>query len=620
MTAEMWLTLAILFVAIALFITEWVRLDIVALGVLVMLMLTGILTVDEAISGFSSKIVLSIAALFIVGAAVFNTGLAAYIGNRILRLANGSEHRLLLVLMLFIGFMSAFISSTGVVALMLPAVVSLANSMKIPTSKLLIPLAFSALLGGTTTLIATPPNLVVSETLEQAGYPAFGFFSFTPLGILLLLGGILYMMTIGRKLLPERQPTQAVQQASTPGELFTLYRLPDNLFRLRVQNGSPLIGHGLGEINLRRDYGLTVVAVNRHSRNYLPLLGRRHPNGETHIHPGSKTLLEADDVLVVQGDGEAVGRAAGYWQLAIMASEPVVENDIITNEVGIAEVLLRPRSSLIGKSLVDVRFGSLYRLTVLSVRRPGTEETLDLKETPLKFGDVLLVQGEWKDIFALKQLRRDFVVMGEREAMALGAFGVWHKAPIVVVVLVAMVVMIALNIMELTLASMLAAGVIVITGCVDVDDAYDSIDWKSLVLIAGMLPMSTALVKVGLVDATATAFVETLGQLGPTWIMCGLFVLTVLLTQVLTNTASVVLIAPVALAAAVGAGVRPEAYLMTVAMAGAMSFATPVSSPVNTLVISAGHYRFSDYVRIGIPLILICMAITLIVAPLLWPF
>ncbi|MBZ0296358.1 MAG: SLC13 family permease, partial [Anaerolineae bacterium] len=296
MTPDMWFTLAILLVAIVLFVTEWIRLDVVALGVVVALMLTGILTVDEAISGFSSKVVLSFAALFIVGGAVFNTGLAAYIGDRILRLANGSETRLLLVLAVSIGVMSAFISSTGVVALMLPAVVSLANSMKTSTSKLLIPLAFSALLGGSTTLIGTPPNLVVSETLQSAGYPAFDFFSFTPIGGLLLAVGVIYVMTIGRRLLPDRQPSQAVQQASTPGELFELYRLPDNLFRLRVQSRSPLVGRSLGEANLRRDYDLTVVAFSRQPKNQRTLLGRRH-NGETH-RPSPETTLAADDVLV----------------------------------------------------------------------------------------------------------------------------------------------------------------------------------------------------------------------------------------------------------------------------------------------------------------------------------
>ena len=613
----MWLTRAILVIAIILFVTEWVRVDVVALGVLSALMLTGVLEPAEALAGFSSGIVLSIASLFIVGGAVFHTGLAALLADRILRLAGGSETRLLVVLMTAIGVMSAFISSTGVVALMLPAVVSLAGSMKISTSRLLIPLAFSALLGGATTLIGTPPNMVVSDTLRGAGYAPFDFFAFTPVGGLLLAAGVAYLLTAGRRLLPDRKAPQEIQQATTPGELFEIYRLPDNLFRLRVMDQSPLAGQRLDEARLGHDYGLTVIAIERH---LLPGNGRSRDQKMMLHRPEPDTLLQTSDELLVQGDNEKMGQAAGFWQLAIMAADPIVQEDVITNEVGIAEVIIRPRSALVGKTLADVRFGSTYHLTVLSIRRPGVDEALSVKDTPLKFGDMLLVQGEWRNIFALKRLRQDFVVMGEREAAQLGAFGHWEKAPVALVILVGMVLVIALNILELTQASMLAALLMVLAGCLTIDDGYDAIDWKSLVLIAGMLPMSTALVKVGLVDVIAAGFVQTLGQLGPVWLMAGLFLLTATLTQVLSNTTTVVLVAPIALATAVSSGVQPHAFLMTIAIAASMAFATPVASPVNTLVMSAGHYKFSDYARVGLPLLALCFVIVLVVVPLLWPF
>ncbi len=624
MTADMLLTLAILAVAIVLFVTEKVRLDVVAVGVMLALMLTGLLTTAEGLAGFANPTVIAIAALFVVGGAVFQTGLAAMLSSAILRLAGNSEARLLLVLMVAIALMSAFISSTGVVALMLPAVVSLAASLKVNTSKLLIPLAYSALLGGALTLIGTPPNLLASETLRTAGYAPFTFFSFTPLGLLLLAAGVLFMLTIGRRLLPDRKPEQTTQQASTPGELFALYRLPDNLFRLRVQDQSPLIGKQLGECGLRDQFGITIISLKHASQTNgralpLPLLPGQDHEDDTY-HPTPETVFQRNDLLLVQGSAGAVSKAAGYWKLAIIAAEPVVEGDVITNEVGIAEVLIRPRSALIDRTLSEVRFGSTYRLTVLDMRRPGADDSLSLKDTRLKFGDMLLVQGEWKDIFALKHQRQDFVVMGEREALEVGAFTRRERAPVALAILIAMVVLVALNILELAPAALLAGLAMVLTGCLKMDEAYSAIDWKSLVLIAGMLPMSTALVNVGLVDAVARGFTDTLGAYGPLAVLAGLFLLTVLLTQILSNTATTVLIAPIALAAAQNLGVDAHALVMGVAIAASMAFATPIASPVNTLVMTAGHYRFTDYTRVGLAMIVLTFLLSLLALPLLFPF
>lgn len=625
MTAEMWITLLILAVAIFLFITEWIRLDVVALCVMAALLLTGILTTNEALSGFSSTATISIAALFIVGGAVFQTGLAAMIAQRILSVAGGSERRLLIVLVISIATMSAFMSSTGVVALMLPAVVSLAGSMKINTSRLMIPMAFSALIGGSLTLIGTPPNLLVSEALVKAGEAPLDFFAFTPLGLLLVATVLIYLLVAGRWVLPDRIPPQTVQQAITPGELFALYRLPDNVFHLRIQDQSQLIGKTIQESQLRHDFDVNIMSLTRLTNGSrskmlaaLPVNSRPHP--DTFHAPRPDTVLQKDDILLVQGNADDIGRAAGFWKLAIMANEPVQQGEVITNEVGIAEVLLRPRSTLIGKSLTDLRFGSTYKLTVLDVRRPGSDEPINLKETPLKFGDVLLVQGEWKDIFALKRLRQDFVVMGEREAIQLGAFTHPEKAVVALGIMIAMVALIALNIMSLVLASLLAAIALVITGCLTMDDGYNTIDWKSLVLIAGMLPMSIALEKVGLAQLVADIVIGSLGQIGPLPAMAGIFLMTAFFTQVLSNTATAVLIAPIAIATAAGLGVHPQAFVMSVAFAASAAFATPIASPVNTLVMSAGHYKFSDYVRAGLPMVLIAALVSMLVLPILYPF
>jgi di/tricarboxylate transporter len=626
MTSEMWITLAILTIAIILFVTERLRVDIVALGVMVSLVLTGILKPAEALAGFSSTSVLTIASLFIVGGAVLQTGVAASIARRILRIAGTSETRLVITVMVAGSLMSGVMSDTGVVAVMMPAIVALAASARLSNSKLLIPLAYGSLLGGAATLIGTPPNIIASQVLAQNGYTPFSFFSYTPVGLVMIGAGIVFMLTIGRRLLPDHQPKHPMQQMETPKELFELYKLPDNLFQVRVRDLSPLAGQPISASRLRQDFGVNIIEIRRHPQprpvatigsQRLILEGREH-----HIirQPTPDTILQTDDILIVQGEGNDVGRAAGYWNLAIQANERLSGDDLINNEVGIAEVLLRPRSNLLGRTLAEIRFGSVYHLTVLDIKRPGVDGHLPLKETPLKLGDTLLVQGMWKDIFALKRQRHDFIVMGEPEAIEVGAFMRLDKAPIALAILLTMVVAIVIDVVPLEIIGLVAALAAVLTGCLTMDDAYEAIDWKSIVLIAGMLPMSTALVKVGLVDLIANGFISALGAYGPLVVMAGLFLLTSVLTQVLSNTATAVLVAPIALVTAQGIGAQPHAFLMAVAVAASMAFASPVASPVNTLVMGAGRYRFFDYVKIGVPMLLISFVVACIVLPIVYPF
>lgn len=290
---------------------------------------------------------------------------------------------------------------------------------------------------------------------------------------------------------------------------------------------------------------------------------------------------------------------------------------MITQEVGIAEVLLPPRSSLVGKTLVETRFGTLHKLTVLGINRPASDEELDLKATRLRFGDVLLVQGPWDHILGLRKKRRDFVVMGEPEAM-MGA-PARHKAPVALLILTGLKVLLLTNVISVAAASLAAALAVVLAGCLTMDEAYQSVDWRSVVLIAGMIPMSIALEKAGLVNLVAQGMVNTLGLMGPRAVLAGLFVVTSVLTQVLSNTATTVLIAPIALAAAQKLVVQPYAFLMAVAIAASMAFASPVASPVNTLVMGAGNYRFADYARVGVPLLVVALIVAVLFLPMLWP-
>ena len=335
------------------------------------------------------------------------------------------------------------------------------------------------------------------------------------------------------------------------------------------------------------------------------------------ISPDPNVAIHADDILIAQGHHNDVNHASASLNLALQPAESLDNQTLISQEAGVAEVLLPPRSSLLGKTIVEARFGTLYTLTVLGVRRPGVNKPINLKETRLRFGDSLLVQGSWEHILALRQRRRDFVVMGEPESM-LGA-QTRAKAPLALLILMGMLALLITNTLPVAAASMLAALLMILTGCLSIDDAYAAVDWKSLVLIAGMLPMSTALEKVGLIGSIAEGLTLTFEGMSPLFLMSTLFLLTSLFTQVLSNTATTVLIAPIALAAAQKLGVQPYAFMMSVAIAASMAFASPVASPTNTLVMGAGDYQFGDYIKVGLPLILLTMLISVLVLPILWP-
>jgi di/tricarboxylate transporter len=621
MTPDMLYTLLILVTAILLFITEWIRVDVVALGVVVSLMLTGILDTNEALAGFSNPAVLTIASLFVVGGAIMQTGLAGTIGRRILTIAGHSHTRLVIVIMLTVALLSGFMSDTGTVAVLLPAIISLAWNAKLSPSKLLIPLSFGALLGGAMTLIGTPPNIIVSNLLRENGLTPFRFFDYTPIGLMLLAGGILYFVTFGARWLPDHKPKQDIQRVETPEELVGLYQLPDNLFRLRVRRNAAVVGVSIQDSGFRSRYKLNILEILRNSnpRDVAKFAGRRLvlQSDPDSIPIEPLTVLESGDLLIVQGEASDVSFAAAALNLGLQPAQADDHQSLVNHEIGLAEILLPPRSTLVGKTIVQARIGTLLNLTVLGIHRPGADTNLDLKTTPLRFGDTLLVQGAWENILALRRQRRDFVVMGQPEEM-IGA-PARRKAPMALLILVGMLVLLLTNTVSVATASMLAGLAMILTGCLSIDDAYASVDWKSIVLIAGMLPMSTALEKVGLVEVAATGLTELFGTLSPLVVIAGLFLMTSLFTQVLSNTATTVLIAPIALATAQNLGLRPYAFLMAVAIAASMAFASPVASPTNTLVMGAGHYTFKDYIKVGLPLILLTMFVSILVLPLLWP-
>ncbi len=505
-------------------------------------------------------------------------------------------------------------SSTGAVAILLPMVVSLAWRAKISPSKLLIPLAYASVVGGLLTLIGTPPNIVVSNQLAAGGYRPFSFFSFTPIGVLAVGVAIGFMLLLGRKLLParaQRAPGDAGAGAVISlADLAQAYSLPGNLFRVRVRMASSLIGKTLAEVDLPASYGVNVLGIQ-------PWPDRR--TEPLPVQPVSaQTLLNAQDILHVQGSPEQVADLARSASLGILPAAGT-EGGLLSQELGMAEVLLTPRSQLVGQSLRSSRFRDKYHVTVLGIMRLGRPAAGVLATTELRFGDTLLVQGTWQAISLLSQESRDFVVIGQPAEMAQVRPAA-HRAPVALACTVGMLILMAFNVVPQVVAVLLAAVVMVLTGCLSMEDAYKNMNWQSLILLAGMLPVATALQKTGGVQYVADLLTDSLGRWGPMVVMLGLFLLTGFFSQFISNTATTVLVAPVAFQAALTLGIAPHAFLMTVAVAASTAFATPIATSSNTLVLGSGGYRFGDFLRVGILLQLLIMAAVLLALPLLFPF
>jgi len=609
--------------ATVLFVSDRVRLDVVALLVVLALILTRVLSPQQALAGFADPLVIMIAGLFVVGFAIVNTGLAGAVGHALGRLAGESEVRMIAAVMVATGLLSAFMSSTGTVAVMMPIATAMAWRAKVSPSKILLPMAFAALVGGMLTLIATPPNLIVAGALEGAGRAPFGFFAFTPFGLVMLLVTVAYMVLVGRRLLPATAPSAPGVAAGVVGadlaEVAERYGLPVRLGRVTLGSGSPLVGTTLRELRWPERLGVRALAVDTEPEAVRSgLRSRRHLGRSKRLGPD--TRLSVGDRLLLQGSREALTAAAGLAG-APLEDVDVAGDDLVPPNLAFAEVLLTPRSSWLGRTLAGLRFRERFGVQVVALQRGGERVTEGrgeqrLAETRLRFGDTLLVQGPLAAIDRLDGERLDAVVLsetaGERPAPRR------RRAPVAAAVLVAMLVSMSAGWLAPVVAVLLAVLALVATGCLTPEEAYRSVQWQSVVLIAGMLPLATALESTGGVKLLADAAVRVFGGAGPVVLLAGVYVVTAGLGQVMSNTATAVLMAPVALGAAQLLGFRPEGVLMMVALASASSFCTPMSTPVNTLVVGPGHYRFMDFVRVGLPLQLLMGAVGLLMIPWLY--
>jgi di/tricarboxylate transporter len=627
------LVFVILAITIGLFISDRMRLDLVALLSLLALTITGVLSASEALAGFSSSLVIMIAGLFIVGAGLFETGVADRIGRFLSSKAGNDPTRLMLLLMLASAFLSAFMSSTGTVAVMLPVALSLARDANISPSKLLIPMSFGSLLGGMQTLIGTPPNVAVSNELVSRGLEPFNFFSFTPVGLAMLAVGLAFMALFGQRLLPDRRPQGSSSRlAGTPSaaELGEDYALADKLFLVRVPSDSALSGKRVVDLKLRRRYNVTVVALAATSKTAAkpPAVtittadsisaSATLPAADTsfdHADVAERTsLVPAESVLYVAADPTDLARMVAEESLELLG-----KTFQLPDNTAVVEVLIRPRSRFTGKTVRALKFFDRYNVNVLAIKRRSKLIQGDISETSLQAGDALLVSGNNKALMRLRSERYDFVTVTESSELEHAAPRA-ERAPWAIASMLLMLVLMTLGLTANVIAVLIGAVAMILSRCVNMEDAYRAIHWESVVLIAAILPMATALETTGGMNLIVSNMVNQLGSAPPIVMMAALFVLTSLFSQVMSNTATTVLLAPIAFEVAQQIGVSPMTLLMTVAIAASTAFATPIASPVNTLVLNPGNYHFTDFTRVGVPLQILLLLTSLIIVPIFFPF
>lgn len=616
------ITLIILLIASILFVTGKVRSDLVAISALSLLVIFDILNTQEALAGFASNIVIMMIGLFVIGGAIFQTGLANKASSYLLKFSGHSETRMMFIVMIGATIIGLFISNTGTVAVMLPIVISMAAAGKMNVRKMLMPLAFAASLAGTLTLIGTAPNIVVSETLEKAGYSPLAFFSFTPSGIVALIAGMMLIVLFTKLFIKdEKVSSKKATKHRTIAELATAYRITDQLARLQVGEQSPMLNRSLKELSISSLYRVNIIEVRRRQSKKNPFF--KTVNLEL---AGPETMVNPYDILYVSGEVEDIDAFAKHQQLIVL-SDKVAEidrkveiSDITTHEIGIAEVLIPSNSKHINQLIKHSGFRENYNVNVLGVQRKGQLLLEELKEVRIRSGDALLVQGQWNSIARLSREYQDVVVVGQPQELA-ASVPLSHKGPLTLIIMLLMIVGLVSNIVPAVICIIVAAILLVATGCLaNMEAAYKTVNWESVVLIGAMIPMSTAIEKTGAATLFSETLVSTFGQYGPIALLASIYLATSFMTLFISNTACAVLFAPIALSAAVGLGVSPIPFMFAVSLGSSLCFAVPFSTPPNALVMSAGKYKFMDYVKVGMPVQVLLGIIMVLVLPLIYSF
>lgn len=614
-------TIVVLLLSVVFFISGKIRSDIVALCALVALMVMNILTPEEALSGFSNNVIIMMVGLFVVGGAIFQTGLAKMISSKLMKLAGTSETRLFLLVMLVTSMMGAFVSNTGTVAIMIPIVVSMAMSVKMNPSRLLMPLAFASSMSGMMTLIGTPPNLVINDVLVKGGYEGLGFFTFLPVGLICATVGTIILLPLSKRFLSKPGALSGAS-ASSGKSLKTLvkeYGIANNLHRLQVDDKSLLVGKMIGELDIRKAYGLNIIEVRHIERSQRNLLAKNVVQQAA----DSDTVLRSDDILYVSGNDEQVTAFAQKYKLEIVSTDDDGANKGLDfYDIGVAEIVVMSTSSVVNKSVREVEFRTKYNVSVLGICRKNKYILQGIADEVIHVGDVLLVQGAWDNIANLEKESNDWIVVG-RPLEEAAKVTLDYKAPVAAIIMLAMIAVMVFDFIPIApvTAVMIAGLLMVLTGCFrNVEAAYKTINWESIVLIAAMMPMSVALQKTGVSEWISSSLVSSLGGYSPLLLMAGIYFTTSFMTMFISNTATAVLMAPIAMSSAVQVGVSPVPFLFAVTLGASLCFASPFSTPPNALVMPAGQYKFSDYVKVGLPLQIILGIVMILVLPFLFPF
>lgn len=607
------ITLIILVVTAIFFMRGKVRSDLVAICSMLALVIFGIITPTQALEGFSSSVVIMMVGLFVVGAAIFRTGLAKMISSKILRLAGNSENKLFVLVIIVTAAVGAFVSNTGTVAVMMPIVVSMAASANINSRRYLMPLAFASSMG-LFTLISTPPNLVIQETLTNNGYEPLAFFSFAPVGFICLTIGVIVLFFLSKLLVSKNDKSEKTdKKGRTLADLVEAYNLARQSYRIEISSDSPLLNKTLADSKIATLYNISIVKIVRRDKSH------RFRKVYLEEVAGPKSVILKDDILYCQGELEDIDRfiSENNFEASL---KPEKEGFTGFQESGIAEVFIMPNSRLINRTISEVQFREEYNVNVLGIQHNREYQMNEIRDVKLHSGDALLVQGTWGDLAKLDEWQSDLVLVGQplQEASKVTLD---QKAPIAATIMILMIVAMVTNVVAPVIAVLVAAVLMVVSGCLrNMKEAYDNINWESIVLIGAMMPMAAAFSNTGVDKLISGTLVNYLGNVSPYALLAGIYFCTSILTLFISNTATAILFAPIAMQAAKTMDVSPLPMLFAVAVAASMCFASPFSTPPNALVMSAGRYTFMDYIKVGLPLQIIMGVVMVFVLPFIFPF
>lgn len=594
---EHYVILGITLAALVLFASELIRADFVAIFVALVLMILGYVNISEGFSGFSNPAVITVIAMFILSSGLVRTGVADYVAELILKFGGKSPAILTLMVMLCVGIMSSFMNNIGAVAILLPTLFIISENLKYPINKLLIPLSFGSLLGGLVTLIGTPPNLLVSTLLEENGFEGFKMFDFAPTGFVILIAGVLYMIFIGRYLIPLR---------GKESQLTKQFHLNNYLSEVILPQTSKYINKTIQNSNLHNDLGITILKI------------KRTLNDKTEtIEPKPDLMLLPNDKLIIEGNISKLIDKTNDKHILLTSSKKFTDSDLTKEGIELSEAVVSNDSHLIGRSIVENDIHRLYGVIVLAVKRGIKTVVEGFQKMPIEAGDVFLIQGKSESITNLA-LSPDFTVVNRLEHNPRHS----QKAPLAILIMFLTILSAALGILHISVAGMLGAVIMTLTGCVKIQDIYNNVEWRVIFLIAGMIPLGVAMdnTHTGTAMWLANSIVSMVGDFGPIVMLGTIFIFTTILTQIMSNAAAALLIGPIAIGISTGFGLQPYPFMMAVAISASTSFLTPISHQANMLVYGVGNYKFMDFIKVGGPLNLIILIISLFLIPIIWPF